>query len=326
MRDLIPIFLISLPRSGSTLLQRMLTVNPEIHSVSEPWLILPLAYMCREEGILTTYSQKFAFYAIQDFIDTLPNGKKDFSVALKDFITSLYLQTQPKKSVKYFLDKTPRYYLIIAFLAEVFPDAKFIFLFRNPLEVLSSILTTWFENRFFIYRHYVDLYYGPQAMFKGFDLLKNKSVSINYVDLVNSPEKELQKICSYLQISFDPEMLIDYKNIIFRGRMGDQTGLNEHGSISTIPRAKWKTSLNTLYRKHFSKRYIKGLGDDTLNAFGTSVQELNQEINSITNLRTGSFLDLFYHTISLTKILIHIDYYKKVSRSILHKERFFPFT
>ena len=326
MHDLIPIFLISLPRSGSTLLQRMLTVNPDIHSVSEPWFVLPLAYMCREQGILTTYSQKYAFTAIHDFIDTLPNGKKDLYVASKEFIISLYIRTKPKQSARYFLDKTPRYYLIINFLAEVFPDAKFIFLFRNPLEVLSSILTTWFENRFFIYRHYVDLYYGPQAMSKGLDLLINKSVFTNYSDLINFPEKELQKICLYLQISFDPSMLIDYQNILFRGRMGDKKTLNEHSSISTIPSAKWKSSLNTLYRKYFAKKYIKTLGNDTLNAFGTSVEELNREINTITDLRRGSLQDFFYHTISLTKILIHIDYYKKVSHSFLHKKRFFPLT
>ena len=46
------IFLISLPRSGSTLLQKMLTVSPEIYSVAEPWLMLPLAFMLKKEGDL----------------------------------------------------------------------------------------------------------------------------------------------------------------------------------------------------------------------------------------------------------------------------------
>ena len=326
MCDLIPIFLISLPRSGSTLLQKILTVNPEIHSVTEPWFILPLAYSFRKEGILTIYSQKNASLAIKDFIGTFPNNNKDYFDELRKFIISLYLKTRPNMSVKYFLDKTPRYYLIISFLAEVFPQAKFIFLFRNPLEVLSSIIKTWTGDRLFIYRHYIDLYYGPQAIANGFTLLKDRSVSINYSDLVNTPEKEIKNICSYLQIKYDQSMLSQYQTIKFSGRMGDQSVLNENDTISTIPKEKWKSSLNTIYRKYFSKKYIKGLGDDTLSAFGTSVKELHQEINSITNLRGGSFQDFFFHIVSLSKILINIDYYKNLGTLFFKKERFYPYT
>jgi len=44
------IFLISQPRAGSTLSQRMLGSHPDIYTVSEPWLMLHPLYPLRSEG------------------------------------------------------------------------------------------------------------------------------------------------------------------------------------------------------------------------------------------------------------------------------------
>ncbi|MBT8101022.1 MAG: sulfotransferase, partial [Gammaproteobacteria bacterium] len=50
-----PVFLLSLPRSGSTLLQRMLMTHPAISSVPEPWLLLPIFYPRRTSGHSAEY-------------------------------------------------------------------------------------------------------------------------------------------------------------------------------------------------------------------------------------------------------------------------------
>lgn len=319
------IFLISLPRSGSTLLQKMLTVSPEIHSVSEPWLMLPLAFMLQKEGTLTTYSHGTAAYAVEDFIKELPNGHKDFCATLEDFATSLYSKTQHGGSARYFLDKTPRYYLIVPFLAEVFPNAKFIFLFRNPLEVLSSILTTWLNDRLIIFNHYIDVFQGPCALSRGYNLLKDRSIAVSYGDLVRSPESELQRICSYLEISYEPSMVLSYKNIEFKGRMGDPKDIHEFKNVSINSMGKWKTTLNTHYRKWYAKRYVRFLGDKVLKDFGSSVKELTREIDSITQTRRGSFKDAFYHFFSNTMRIVNGFHYKRPFWSSIFRKRFYPY-
>ena len=68
-----PIFLFSLPRSGSTLLQRLLGGHPDIMTVSEPWLLLPLCYALKAEGLLSEYNNGWATKAINDFIMEFPN-------------------------------------------------------------------------------------------------------------------------------------------------------------------------------------------------------------------------------------------------------------
>ena len=53
-----PIFVFSLPRSGSTLLQRVLMSHNDISSVAEPWILLPQIYSLKKEGTLSEYSPK----------------------------------------------------------------------------------------------------------------------------------------------------------------------------------------------------------------------------------------------------------------------------
>ncbi|MEZ4607679.1 MAG: sulfotransferase [Deinococcales bacterium] len=61
-----PLFLFSLPRSGSTLLQRILAAHPDIATLSEPWFILPLIYMTRDEGIYSEYDHSHLTRALTD--------------------------------------------------------------------------------------------------------------------------------------------------------------------------------------------------------------------------------------------------------------------
>ena len=326
MSELRLIFLISLPRSGSTLLQKMLTVNPEVHSIAEPWLLLPFAYMIQKEGTRSIYSHRTCFYAIEDFIDNLPNKADDFNAALEAFTISLYSKTISDKKVKYFIDKTPRYYLILPFLAEVFTNAKFIFLFRNPLSVLSSILTTWMNNKMITSRHYVDLYKGPHLLSEGFNLLKDRSIAVNYADMVVSPEAELQKICSFLEINYSKDMAVRFSNVDLIGRMGDQVGINKTETVSVSSLGKWKTVLNTRYRKWLAKRYIKQIGDNTLTYFGTSIHEMTSEINSITDLNSGSAQDIIYHLLSNFKRFAGVQNIKESVHSFFSNDRNYPYT
>ena len=62
-----PIFLFSLPRSGSTLAQRIIASHAEIATTAEPWLLLPCLYALRHGGVYAEYSQATAVKAIRDF-------------------------------------------------------------------------------------------------------------------------------------------------------------------------------------------------------------------------------------------------------------------
>ena len=63
------IFLISQPRAGSTLLQRILAAHSQVHSVSEPWLMLHPVYALRPSGITAEYNEELARIALRDYLE-----------------------------------------------------------------------------------------------------------------------------------------------------------------------------------------------------------------------------------------------------------------
>ena len=113
-----PIFLFCLPRAGSTLVQRVLASHDDIATIAEPWILLPFLYSLRKEGIYTEYGHWVAHTAVQDFVAELPRGEEDFLSELNRFVTRLYCKVQGKEAA-YFLDKTPRYHLVVEDISSV---------------------------------------------------------------------------------------------------------------------------------------------------------------------------------------------------------------
>lgn len=299
-----PIFIFSLPRSGSTLLQKILMTHKEVSSVAEPWLLLPFVYAYKKKGILAEYLHVESYTALEDFINNLPNKEADYNKALGSFANTLY-EKQCINDEKYFLDKTPRYYNIIPEIAKSFPDAKFIFLFRNPVHVMSSIVQTWCKgqlNRLYIYDR--DLNYGPKALSEGYTLLKNKAYALQYEQYILNPKKYTKEICKYLEIDFDNDMLNSFQQQDTKGKMGDPTGSKEYSNVNIKPLQKWKETFNTSFRKRFLKKYIQNIDNETLTIQGYNKDNILEEIskiNTIQNIPLKDIIDLYYS--SLVKYL-----------------------
>lgn len=276
-----PIFLFSLPRAGSTLLQRVLMTHSEIASVAEPWLMLPFCYAYKKEGVLTEYSHGTCSSAFEDFINNLPGKENDYYKALGNFAFSLYEKQCPNNE-KYFLDKTPRYYNIIPEIAKIFPEAKFIFLFRNPVHVMSSMMQTWSDGTFKkLYAYERDLNYGPKALSDGYELLKDKSYAIRYEEYVTNPEKYTKQICDYLEIEFNYNMLNSFSSQDTKGRMGDPTGVKNYKSISADSLGKWKSTFDNTYRKKIIYNYVSSIDSNVLEIQGYKKHEILREIRSL---------------------------------------------
>jgi len=283
--NITPVFLFSLPRSGSTLLQKILMTHPKINSVAEPWLLLPFLSTIKEEGTLAKYSHKTCNRAFNDFIKNT-GGKENYLNNLNKFALNLYKSASNENHI-FFLDKTPRYHLIIPEIAKTFPEAKFIFLFRHPLAIYSSVLRTWNKNRFFNHGHYVDLYEGPDNLLKGYNILKNKSLKINYEDLVIDLENQVNNISEYLKLETKEFNIEDYKSKDLIGKMGDQKGIKKYSRVSDKSIDKWKKTFNTNFRKIIAKKYIRKLDDQYLELTGFNKTSTIKEIENIKNEGLG---------------------------------------
>lgn len=290
-----PVFLISLPRSGSTLLQKILSVSPQLTSTAEPWVMLPLAAMLDSELQVGQYWHATSREAIHELSRELAGGAEEFERMLGDFGTSLYSRLAAGSGARYFLDKTPRYYLITPFLARAFPHARFIFLFRNPAAVFSSIIHTWHRGHLgsSLRANYVDIRNGPAAIAAGRRLLGERAISVDYDALVNDPAAELARICDYLEIPQFDDRIEHYRSVQFSGERGDPTGIRRYGGVVTESVDQWERRPTSPAMRYFLREAIDAIDEPTLQLFGVEKAALLKKVQALPRAYRGSLRDAF---------------------------------
>ncbi len=288
------IFLISQPRAGSTLLQRILSGHSDIHTIAEPWIMLYPIYALKNNGLLAEFDSNLARQGLEDFLSQVPEGQELYYKALRHMGSTLYNRALEVSGKRLFLDKTPRYHLIIPELKKVFPEAKFIFLLRNPLAVLSSTLKTWFQNNPETLKkspNYLDILQGPSNLVKGMQLLARDAIVVKYEELVEYSENSVRAICNKLGISFRPEMLTYGDKPKPIGRFGDPVGIYQHSRPVTHNIDKWLKNISSPELVGFADQYLETLGPDIVSKMGYDFQELKQKLDSQRRLGNNKQID-----------------------------------
>lgn len=298
MRNLI--FLIGLPRSGTTMLQKILCSNQYIHTTSEPWVMLHPLYALREQGYSAEYNQQWAYKALQIFLDEIPDGEDTYYEGLRLMFAHIYKAALNESGGKFFLDKTPRYYEIIPELHKVFPAAKFVVLVRSPLAVFSSRINLLPDRKggkelkgLSLYNR--DLLYGPEKLMKGVEVLGDNCIVLKYEDFVLHPDFELKKICDYIGIKYSSSMLEYNKDDSLPMQFGDPVNVYKNVRPNAEYRGKWVESLGDPQLWRLFSEYIDILGNKLVNDMGYSSLEIR---NVIDRSRHGRFKLLFTNSLS----------------------------
>ncbi len=273
------------------MLQRVLGSHPDIHTVSEPWLMLHPLYALRAEGQQSEYNQALATTALHNFISLLPNEQDDYVDGIRQMYSRLYDRALIKTGKQRFLDKTPRYYFVLPELYRIFPEAHYITLFRNPLAVLNSVLDTWVQGDLRIIRQLRhDLVRAPSLLLEGRQFLGERNLAIRYDELVEDPQPEITRICDYLNIQFTPNMIEYRDSDLPRWQYGDQEAVYEHARPTSQGIDKWKTAIADPQRWRFAHDYLETLGEHIVNGMGYPYQELK---NVLLSSKPSSFRLLF---------------------------------
>jgi hypothetical protein len=272
------IFVISQPRSGSTLLQKVLGSHSAIHTLSEPWVALQPLFGLRETGIAADYSARLARIGVQDFLDHLPEGEEAYWEAVRLMLGHLYRRALEESGKRFFLDKTPRYTMILPELRRVFPEAHFVFLLRNPIAVLASVIDTWAPDDCVQclrpFRH--DLARAPGLIAEAIRQPDKNSTVVRYEDLAAQPTLAVSRLCKRLRIPFEPAMLEYGRSDAGQAgfRFGD-TGTVYRKSRPVESRiARWKKTLDSPIRRAWARGYLNSLGAETVSRLGYDFDEL----------------------------------------------------
>lgn len=267
-----PVFLLSLPRSGSTLLQRLLATHPDIATAAEPWILLPLLYATRDRGIFTDYGHDLAARAISEFGGRLPGGRDALRRAIARCATDIYGQAAGGR--RYFLDKTPRYHLLLDDLFELFPDGRFVFLWRNPLAVAASIIETWGGGRWNLHGYAVDLEVGLPALVAGFERHGQRALAVRYEALAERPGEVVGSVFAHLDLADDGRTLERFAETTVPGTFGDAVGSRRHDLPRPRTSERWPAVLASPLRRAWARRYLGRIGAARLEVMGYDLHEL----------------------------------------------------
>jgi len=236
------IFLVGAPRSGTTLLARILSAHPAVYGRAEPHLITPLAHLGYYASVQKAPYDPFNVQqAVHEFVEDLPRGEEDYLDALRAYADTMYgRMLDAADGPRYFLDKTPAYALVLPFLTKLYPNAKYIVLTRHPLAIQTSYVNSFFDGEWEVALNHNPILerYVP-ALAK---MVRETPVileHVRYEDFVADPEAGFRSICTYLDIPFEASA-IDYQESgeSFEG-LGDPTGVHQHDRPVTSSVGSW---------------------------------------------------------------------------------------
>src|SRR5262249_26222249 len=150
--------------------------------------------------------------------DLLPGGRSEYLTAIRDFLGRLYASAAGDKP--YFLEKTPRYHLIAEDLRELFPDAKPIFLWRNPVAIAASMIESWNRGHWNLDVHAIDLFRGIESLTDAFRQTDGNAISVQYERLVSDSEAELAQLYEWLGLDVEPPLTPDLAHVPLRTSLG----------------------------------------------------------------------------------------------------------
>ena len=318
------IFIISQPRSGSSLLQQIINSNEKVYSDIENWILLSLLTKTNtglsEEGYSTLKKSK----NINAFIQSNKLNNNYYS-AVRKFLTELHSQNL-NKEYKYILEKTPRYYHIINELYSCFPNSKLIILIRHPLAVLASIINYNFNGKWyniFLSDRLHDLITCVENI-NNYNKTED-AIKVNYEDIVSNPESALKNIFEFLNLT--PNEKIAEYNFNFKGKeIGyDKKSLYKHNRPIADYQNNWKDFFNTPQLKRIGREYIKLLPDDYLLSNNYDQNEIDEILEAkwyeafiptfsfqfLTKIKSNNFKQLIELIYLLDRIIVKLQFKKE---------------
>lgn len=276
-----PIFILSLPRAGSTWLQRIVSSAPSVATAPEPWLLLcPLMPLMQEGHTFSHVGMDHIHLAAEDVLKRLHGGRESYYAATRAFTDELYRGLAGTGDFSHFVDKTPRYHFIAQDIHRMYPDAKFIYLWRNPLAVAGSVYETWNNGRTGITRSHIDLFLGLRNLVAAHKAFAGNALTVKYEDLVADSANVIPKISAYLEIDIPMDMIAHQENAATRGNMGDPLAIHNQGKADEERLDSWTRALRPLMRRRWAKRYLEWIGEEAMFYMGYDYHDTLSKLGS----------------------------------------------
>ncbi len=204
-QDPAPIFIVGLPRAGSTLLEQILSSHSQVDGTMELPDIISMARRLSGKKVVTDKGQ------YPEILATLaPN---DLETLGAEYIERTQIH---RSSSPFFIDKMPNNFMHIGFIKSILPHAKIVDARRHPMAGCFSCFKQLFaKGQNFTYslndigNYYCDYYeimdhwntVMPQAVYR-----------VYYEKMITDTETQVRQLLEYCGLPFEEECLNFYKN------------------------------------------------------------------------------------------------------------------
>ncbi|MBD8840344.1 MULTISPECIES: sulfotransferase [unclassified Paenibacillus] len=273
------VFLLCVPRSGSSLSTVMLQNHSRIFATQEMWFLMNLVDLNKADSRAYGGSS-----IIRQFYNAMVS-EDVFEKACRSFALEIYNGFLEGSGADFIVDKSPRYYYMLEWLDRLFPQSKRIHLQRNPLAIAASFkkvnrhtgegfdLTHSLQSPKLNMKS-VDLTLGMLRLNEYFAEPHSNAYELQYERLVSNPQEELEKLCAFLGIRYEQGMeqygqfLDSAKSDMFYSMGVGDPFLSSHQKAHQGSVNNWKNILEP----HEVELYCRVMGADLFHRMGYSEQ------------------------------------------------------
>lgn len=261
------IFIIGSSRSGTTMLASILgrdinvMVFKELHYfdlISEPTRVIYSTKVAIEVYAKLLCINKLEPWNLHRYKEFLLESKKQLQIknkinnyALLDMFVTNQLELNDKKIA---IEQTPRNASFVKLISENIPGSKFIFMIRDPRDVLLSQKNKWKRNKFggnMSIKEMLRTYFNHnpfissliyQRTLKGFenqktDITSNRFIEVKFEDIMDKPIITIKKLFNFLELNFT-------KSVLNINHTSSSYVSNNEKGIDSTRKFAWKDKIN----------------------------------------------------------------------------------
>jgi tetratricopeptide (TPR) repeat protein len=189
-----PVFIVGMPRSGTTLVEQIISSHSKITGAGEL-------------SFATQFGASIAQGLSDSNTDSLINFREKYLIKLQNVANDNYIVT----------DKMPQNFRYIGLLAAAFPEAKIVHVKRNPAAVCWANYKQLFESKSIGYCYAIDdviSYHKLYENLMGFwtNTLSKRIYNLDYEQLTVNQESETRQLIEYLGLDWDENCLSPQNN------------------------------------------------------------------------------------------------------------------
>ena len=203
----LPVFIVGMPRSGTTLVEQILGSHDLIHSAGEIRHI---------ESLSSSLPRRLGSKA------KMPHCLLELNTESLDSLSKIYLGDLEKinngNSLRV-LNKSLENYWSVGLLHQMYPNAKFIFVSRNPMDIAISVYSNSFNTKKFSYAYTQNL--GDigfvyceinKLMSHWAQIFPDAVLQVKYEDILNEPEEQARRMVDHLGLQWNAKCLNFHQN------------------------------------------------------------------------------------------------------------------